>query len=223
MQRSIANPIKRTLAQATAPRAAPTLRRFISSSPAAAVGAIASASSSFQSTRLQGVRARGGAYEPCRCFSKSRPTRQVAETDGSEAASHQYSISHFTTREYHDIADRTMDRLTEYLEEVVESLESDSASSYDVEYSTSMCGKSGVLTIRLGDYGTYVLNKQPPNKQIWLSSPKSGPKRYDWDEQHRVWFYNRDGDLLHDLLNRELREALGDESIEVDLAEKEED
>ena len=28
--------------------------------------------------------------------------------------------------------------------------------------------------------GTYVLNKQPPNKQIWLSSPVSGPKRYDW-------------------------------------------
>lgn len=35
----------------------------------------------------------------------------------------------------------------------------------------SMCGKSGVLTVRLGDRGTYVLNKQPPNKQIWLSSP----------------------------------------------------
>ena len=35
-----------------------------------------------------------------------------------------------------------------------------------------MCGKSGVLTVRLGDNGTYVLNKQPPNKQIWLSSPK---------------------------------------------------
>ena len=36
---------------------------------------------------------------------------------------------------------------------------------------TSMCGKSGVLTLKLGDKGTYVINKQPPNKQIWLSSP----------------------------------------------------
>lgn len=25
-----------------------------------------------------------------------------------------------------------------------------------------------------------MLNKQPPNKQIWLSSPVSGPKRYDY-------------------------------------------
>ncbi|KAG6570859.1 hypothetical protein SDJN03_29774, partial [Cucurbita argyrosperma subsp. sororia] len=29
----------------------------------------------------------------------------------------------------------------------------------------------GVMTLRLGDLGTYVLNKQTPNRQIWLSSP----------------------------------------------------
>lgn len=32
--------------------------------------------------------------------------------------------------------------------------------------------QSGVLTVKLGgDLGTYVINKQTPNKQIWLSSP----------------------------------------------------
>ena len=32
--------------------------------------------------------------------------------------------------------------------------------------------QSGVMTINFGSkHGTYVLNKQPPNKQIWLSSP----------------------------------------------------
>lgn len=35
----------------------------------------------------------------------------------------------------------------------------------------------GVMTIDLGDHGTYVINKQAPNKQIWLSSPVSGPIR----------------------------------------------
>ena len=39
---------------------------------------------------------------------------------------------------------------------------------------------AGVLTLVVEGVGTYVLNKQPPNKQIWLSSPVSGPKRYDW-------------------------------------------
>ena len=38
----------------------------------------------------------------------------------------------------------------------------------------------GVLTVKLGGkFGTYVINKQTPNKQLWLSSPVSGPARFD--------------------------------------------
>ena len=37
-----------------------------------------------------------------------------------------------------------------------------------------------MLTVRLGELGTYVINKQTPNRQIWMSSPISGPVRYDW-------------------------------------------
>lgn len=73
-------------------------------------------------------------------------------------------------------------------------------------------------------HGTYVLNKQPVNKQIWISSPLSGPKRYDWvlmkgdgqdqkqesqldaegDLRGGQWVYLRDGSTLTDLLKREL-------------------
>lgn len=35
-----------------------------------------------------------------------------------------------------------------------------------------------MLSLVLPPNGTYVINKQPPNKQIWLSSPVSGPDRY---------------------------------------------
>merc|ERR1712093_673252 len=144
-----------------------------------------------------------------RFISTTPPRRQDAPA--------KYTIGNLTEREYHDISNTAMDHLTEYLEEKLEELD---VPGLDVEYSTSMCGKSGVLTVKLGAKGTYVINKQPPNKQIWLSSPVSGPKRYDFDTTHRVWFYARDGGLMHDLLNRELRESLGDESIEVDLAEE---
>ncbi|EGT54939.1 hypothetical protein CAEBREN_28735, partial [Caenorhabditis brenneri] len=42
----------------------------------------------------------------------------------------------------------------------------------------------GVLTVNVSKtVGTYVINKQSPNKQIWLSSPMSGPKRYDLEEE----------------------------------------
>ncbi|BGP34785.1 Mitochondrial matrix iron chaperone [Rhodotorula toruloides] len=146
----------------------------------------------------------------CRCFSST--SSRLADQPGK------YKIGQLSDREYHDVSNAAMDHLTEYLEEKLDELDVDGS---DVEYSLSTCGKSGVLTVKLGDRGTYVINKQPPNKQIWLSSPISGPKRFDYDLDHRVWFYHRDGDLMHDLLNRELRELLGDETISVDLAEKE--
>ena len=39
--------------------------------------------------------------------------------------------------------------------------------------------QQGVLNINLGKLGFWVLNKQSPNKQIWWSSPISGPRRYE--------------------------------------------
>lgn len=59
------------------------------------------------------------------------------------------------------------------------------------------------MTVQLGEpYGTYVINRQTPNKQIWLSSPISGPKRYDFNSSK--WIYKHDGVSLHELLTSEL-------------------
>ena len=69
-----------------------------------------------------------------------------------------------------------------------------------------MCMQEGVLTIALGSRGTYVLNKQAPNKQIWSSSPVSGPARYDW--QGGRWVYKRDGHELFQRLSHELTQLL---------------
>jgi frataxin len=80
--------------------------------------------------------------------------------------------------------------------------------------------KAGVLEVSLPQKGTYVLNKQPPNKQIWLSSPISGPKRFDWvvsgEGMHQKegggvgdWIYLRDGTSLTELLKDELGVKLG--------------
>lgn len=70
------------------------------------------------------------------------------------------------------------------------------------------------MTISLGSkYGTYVINKQTPNKQIWLSSPTSGPKRFDFvyasnDNQNGHWTYKHTGVTLHELLDKEFTEIL---------------
>jgi len=100
--------------------------------------------------------------------------------------------------EYHVKADHTMEELLETIETLVEDSEDP---TYEVDY------HSGVLTLKLGSNGTYVINKQPPNKQIWLSSPRSGPKRYDLAEDAGEWIYSRDGVSLHRLLTEELSDV----------------
>lgn len=49
----------------------------------------------------------------------------------------------------------------------------------------------------------YVLNKQTPNKQIWLSSPISGPSRFEYQTQDKRWRHNRSNECLLALLNEE--------------------
>ncbi|KAJ4307262.1 hypothetical protein N0V88_000644 [Collariella sp. IMI 366227] len=110
-----------------------------------------------------------------------------------------------TDSEYHAVADDYLETLLTRLEEM-----QDAREDVDVEFS------AGVLTLSLGPHiGTYVINKQPPNKQIWLSSPKTGPKRYDYvtlgEGQHEKqdtatgdWVYLRDGSTLNDLLVEEI-------------------
>ena len=60
------------------------------------------------------------------------------------------------------------------------------------------------------DYGTYVINKQTPNAQIWLSSPQTGPKRYDFVNDR--WIYKHDDSNLHKLLSQELVSVFGEDS-----------
>lgn len=100
-----------------------------------------------------------------------------------------------TPVEFEKISDETLDSLTEYFDELIE--QAAHLSDADVSYG------DGVLTVKFGNsYGTYVINRQTPNKQIWLSSPKSGPKRYDFINGR--WIYKHDGKTLHELLNSEI-------------------
>ncbi|WYZ36887.1 hypothetical protein EsH8_II_000393 [Colletotrichum jinshuiense] len=126
---------------------------------------------------------------------------QVKETPKAEI---KMNVVELTDAKYHELADAYLDTVVTQLEELADARE-----SVDVEYA------AGVLTVTFPDAGTYVINKQPPNKQIWLSSPISGPKRYDWvvvgDSQNDkegtasgAWIYTRDGSTLDDLFLKEL-------------------
>ncbi|KAF3070393.1 Frataxin like protein, mitochondrial [Daldinia childiae] len=132
---------------------------------------------------------------PMRLFSTSSP---VAHQTAPKV-----DITPITQAEYHDLADEYLDAVLTKFEEL-----QDEYGEVDVEYS------SGVMTVKIPNVGTYIINKQPPNKQIWLSSPISGPKRYDYvrsseaqsenqDSSKGEWVYARDGSTLSDLLLKE--------------------
>lgn len=64
------------------------------------------------------------------------------------------------------------------------------------------------MTLDVPPHGTYVINKQPPNHQIWVSSPVSGPSRYSMSPDG-IWVHHRrKGIQLGALLENELREFL---------------
>jgi len=103
------------------------------------------------------------------------------------------------------IFDEAAEETLHELQERLEVLEDANIPDFDLEYS------SGVLTVTFGDKGTYVLNKQSPNRQIWFSSPLSGPKRYDMsvNSRHAQWLDTRDKHRLQDRLYKEIKQLCG--------------
>ncbi|KAJ4255596.1 Mitochondrial matrix iron chaperone [Fusarium torreyae] len=133
----------------------------------------------------------------------AKPLNEAEEVEPTVA------VAEITEQEYHDLADAYLDNVVGTFEEL-----QDQREDIDVEFS------AGVLTISWPDKGTYVINKQPPNKQIWLSSPISGPKRYDWclfgegqNEKEGTavgdWIYSRDGTSLNQVFSEELGVDIG--------------
>ncbi|XP_061672959.1 frataxin, mitochondrial isoform X5 [Syngnathoides biaculeatus] len=93
--------------------------------------------------------------------------RRMIHISASRLKEHPYhKKNELTEAAYEKIADETLDALADYFEDLMD--EPFTGPDYDVVFS------SGVLTIKVGgDHGTYVINKQTPNKQIWLASPTS--------------------------------------------------
>ena len=107
---------------------------------------------------------------------------------------------------FHAAAEETLGRVQDAVEEWGDGAAGSAAApALDVAY------ESGVLTVALGgNLGTYVLNKQAPNRQLWLSSPVSGPARFDLSEGTPPrWVYARTGKLLESLLEEEVSELIG--------------
>ena len=109
---------------------------------------------------------------------------------------------------------RQFDRLSDTIQAAVDQPDIEDG-DLDLSYS------DGVLSIRSRQHGTYVINQHNVTRQVWLSSPISGPSKYNWhrartavgrDGRRREgqWCNERDvGKDLMGLLEREFSSVFG--------------
>ena len=97
---------------------------------------------------------------------------------------------------FETLAEQTLRRIQDVLEESL---------SDDLEADL----QSGILTIDLEEGGQYVLNKHRPNRQVWMSSPRSGASHFGYDEAAGAWVATRGGGRLEEMLAEELAALTG--------------
>ena len=73
---------------------------------------------------------------------------------------------------FHEVSEQTLESIMNLLAPLESELDDD----VDISYS------QGVLNMNLGKHGFWVINKQTPNRQLWWSSPLSGPRRYEFHD-----------------------------------------
>lgn len=127
-------------------------------------------------------------------FTRFYSERSTTSTHGIEVPQ---EIIDLPINTYHNEADKFLDTIFEQLEILSEDYP---------ELIPEVELNHGVMTLNLAKLGPYVINKQPPNKQIWFASPISGPNRFDF--YHNEWISLRDSTKLIDLINNEVKMAM---------------
>lgn len=142
---------------------------------------------------------------PC-SYINNRFVRQYSEVNRSSTFGNGIptEVADLSLQKYHNEADKYLDNLLDQLELLSENHPKEIP---DIELN------HGVMTLEVEKLGSYLINKQPPNKQIWLASPVSGPDRFDFYQNE--WISLRNGHKLSDVLKAELLEVLPDVIIEL--------
>jgi len=87
-----------------------------------------------------------------------------------------YIPADLSVNDFHHLSDLTLEHIQDML---TDDAYADNGDDMDVNSS------QGVLNIHIPSKGTWVINKQTPNRQLWWSSPISG-----YFFQSTIWFYS---------------------------------
>ena len=89
------------------------------------------------------------------------------------------------------------------LSTLLDRIDDDLGDEFDVDLN------AGILNIELADGTKYVINKNSPNHEIWMSSPLSGASHYFLEDDLKTWIDTRSGHNLFDILAQELSQSSG--------------
>eukprot|EP01080_Neovahlkampfia_damariscottae_P008951 gene8951-900_t len=96
-------------------------------------------------------------------------------------------------KEYQKLINQTIESISDQAEEIIEE---SNMEDYDIVLS------EGVLQIQISKVGTYVISRQTPSRELWLSSPRSGPWHYKYNENE--WICTREGEnKFYERMNEE--------------------
>lgn len=113
-----------------------------------------------------------------------------------------------TASEYSELITDLFDAIQDRLED--EDIEMNP--KVDIQYN------DGVLTLKYNNEYTWVLNQHRVTRQLWLSSPISGPAKYNYHRNTQQWLNERDGkSKLSELLSKEWTNVLG---VNVDFTQQ---
>ena len=113
------------------------------------------------------------------------------------------SFSNFSNQKAPLTTDRYLEethKLFEYIYDRIDNLDLQILENIDLT--------EGVLNIKFKLNRYYVINIQRPNLQIWLSSPISGPQRFQFDQEEKIWKNIRNSKNLVSILNDEINQIL---------------
>lgn len=99
---------------------------------------------------------------------------------GSKADFFRLSVCLFSRLLSNTTAGEFEKELNNFMDCLVHLLESHRFDSHNLDINLA----DGVLSVASTQHGTWVLNKHTPTRQIWLSSPVSGPRKYNFHSEH---------------------------------------
>ena len=95
---------------------------------------------------------------------------------------------------FENIAEKTLNMLLDRIDDAL-------GDAFDVDLN------GGILIIELENTAQYIINKNAPNYEIWMSSPLSGASHYYLDEDLETWVDTRNGDKFFEKLSQELSQC----------------